>query len=713
MDPLKRRNKKTGEISYSYDGGESWGKHQQPDAVGPADSNTAGDTVADAATGGLAGVTADNDADIAGLVAAVGHHMGFTDMSREQGRDAYLGFKEHAQNRSPSAYGVSRAAGAVGAALELPAGAASIGMQGAAQGFGGSAGKDTPTRLASAVGGAGAALSTMGLAKGAGSMAVQAAPELAAGASRAAVAATGQRDQDLVRPVGEQAAIQERLGIGGPFAGKTKILRQATAAEKRVRGERGALEGQFADEGLTVHGGAIGQRLRAAADSKAGGVEGPQARRQALLDQADELDRQHAEQQAALAQTTPAVSNGPAPISDVRQGGVTMPSPPPAMGSGTEPMIRPQGTMLPPPGEGTEVPPMPPQRALSPESAAEDVQTTLKKQGEKKAALDAEAADKEAANKGREGLEQNPSMPARPGARGGRGAGRVQAPITPPKNLTVTQPKPVRQTEPVHTPQFDTLPEDNTPTHRPEPPGTDPYVRPQDTAQDLHEEAVSTNPAHEAPTSLHAQQAAILRARAAKMGFSDANTQTVPLRKAAGEYEAQGPMPFAEVNAKRKFWGDKANFTSESDQNLVRKDMHGALNDSLEAAAGTRGERWLALGVDENVAISARDAADAILNKRAGAPPIGANGVIGSAINKLTGDRAASMSAAGHKVASSAAGIAGRVLQAPPGASAMSRLATQGAQAVVQAGTPEKQAQEHYLQTWINPHYRKAALGPK
>ena len=79
-------------------------------------------------------------------------------------------------------------------------------------------------------------------------------------------------------------------------------------------------------------------------------------------------------------------------------------------------------------------------------------------------------------------------------------------------------------------------------------------------------------------------QAGLLRANASKIGPPAATDRP---RKAlldeAARFEGRRQVPLDDLNKQRKYWGDKANFGGpDSDANMIRKDMHGALNDVVE-----------------------------------------------------------------------------------------------------------------------------------
>lgn len=215
--------------------------------------------------------------------------------------------------------------------------------------------------------------------------------------------------------------------------------------------------------------------------------------------------------------------------------------------------------------------------------------------------------------------------------------------------------------------------------------------------------------------------------------------QYEPIRQAkleeAGYFDAIGDQPFSVMNELRKGRLGKAKYGSDTPQAAVRQDVHGAINDVMESAAGPQGAQWRALGQDEAMALRARNASTDLLTNEAkkglsrgeiGAAILGAGagassneeglagggtgGVMAFAAARAMRGRGASTRAAASEVSASVRnglGAIGRALDktAIPVGGAVGRSIAK----VQEAETPEEAAKAHFLESSTNPEYRKYA----
>lgn len=295
MDPIRQRNKRTGQTRVSYDGGKSWELEKPlrtaaPSAGGPSAAQYVGETLQDAGVGAGTGLASDWDDEIVGGLSAIGNAFknptaggATTAQAYRQGRDEYRDVKKAAAERSPVANTVGQVTGGLAqtAAIGGPGGAGLVraGLrlagEGAVQGAGASEAEDASGILEDAAGGAGRAVAVGGAARtvlGAAGRTLKKFPQFAERARRAAekseVSAAGispQAAADLPGGVAAQASRQKRLGIGGGLASKDTIYEQATAGRDKVDAARKALASQFSQQGVTIDGAQVATRLRQAA----------------------------------------------------------------------------------------------------------------------------------------------------------------------------------------------------------------------------------------------------------------------------------------------------------------------------------------------------------------------------------------------------------------------------------------------------------------
>jgi hypothetical protein len=245
-----------------------------------------------------------------------------------------------------------------------------------------------------------------------------------------------------------------------------------------------------------------------------------------------------------------------------------------------------------------------------------------------------------------------------------------------------------------------------------------------------------------------------LRDQAAALPLEGKAKAGILLRKAE-EYEALGSVPFDTLNQNRKFLANAANFLSDAEGQVIRQDVHRALNDVMEAAANAAhsglGRTWRALGQKQAAAIRAEEGASKALDRESknrlgslsdylvggfsalSGNPLAVVGALGA--NRFLRGRERSMHAAGMRAAGKVAGPAagymsplGRVLErsTPRVSSSISRLLAsdavsphvtsserdklardEGTARVQAAALLGQGAEAHFVESLTNPAYQE------
>lgn len=198
------------------------------------------------------------------------------------------------------------------------------------------------------------------------------------------------------------------------------------------------------------------------------------------------------------------------------------------------------------------------------------------------------------------------------------------------------------------------------------------------------------------------------------------NPDYAPIKSAmlerAGYYDSLGDQSFETMNQLRKRALDKAAFGTDTPQAAIRQDVHGAINDVMESAAGPKGQQWRALGQDVAMGMRARDAAEKGATNEAKqgiskAELLGGvlGGPVGWAGARIMKGRGPSTMAAATELDAKgrgAAGAIGRALDktAAPVGGAVGRSIMNVQKAAEE--DPEEAAKAHFLESSKNPEYR-------
>lgn len=209
--------------------------------------------------------------------------------------------------------------------------------------------------------------------------------------------------------------------------------------------------------------------------------------------------------------------------------------------------------------------------------------------------------------------------------------------------------------------------------------------------------------------------------------------ETEPMRRAllkrARYFEGVGEQPFRVLNERRKQYGGRAKFGSDSPSAAVRQDVHRELNSELASAADRaipgQGSKWRQLGQDQRAAILAQEGTERALQNEAqrvpgqirmrdlvsGAVGAGVGGFKGAALgyaaSKFMQNRGQSAAAMGYAARAKLAGGAGTLSKAFTNPRRVGSALARSLQNVQSAENEEEAAQKHYVEAMTNPEYNK------